>query len=507
MRSHIGVSESSVFRRGICWLLLGLGCLLAGASGAQVERYELGARVRACEAAWDAYPTSVARGRAVPRMQGAVMSFFSGQFAAVGKSLDEARFALLSEKPPTPELVWASSLFCQPDCRFVDTSEKQLAYTLAPFYKLGTSIPKSATLELLLSDRNSKVGSALRSKFNWKSSLPITSLPLKGEIPLNGVPEGDLTLQVRILVAGQPLQTEEMTLSFSAHLNTRLEKLQAFNTKQATEAKPDANSLGDTSRQTLAGLTKLLAALAGKQTFETDYPASRLLQEAEGVVEAIGAGKNYYGQKRVGQFWMTLVNGKSAIASRLLAPKAVETGKPLPLVIALHGAGGSENLFFDGYGRGKIVGMCEQRGWLLVAPRAPGGFGAVYLPDVIEAVAKLYPVDRKRVFVVGHSMGAMQGISAVQRSPEIFAAFAALSGGGPVTPSESLKKLPFFLGAGTQDFGLGMVQQAQSALKKAEVSDVVFREYPECEHLFAVQVALPDVFAFFDKIAASVVLK
>jgi hypothetical protein len=29
---------------------------------------------------------------------------------------------------------------------------------------------------------------------------------------------------------------------------------------------------------------------------------------------------------------------------------------------------------------------------------------------------------------------------------------------------------------------------------------VVFKEYPECEHLFAVQVALSDVFTFFDKI-------
>ena len=50
-------------------------------------------------------------------------------------------------------------------------------------------------------------------------------------------------------------------------------------------------------------------------------------------------------------------------------PRGAAKGKPLPLVIALHGAGGSENMFFDAYGNGKIVDLCRKRGWLLVAPR------------------------------------------------------------------------------------------------------------------------------------------
>ena len=30
-----------------------------------------------------------------------------------------------------------------------------------------------------------------------------------------------------------------------------------------------------------------------------------------------------------------------------MAPESVTKGRPLPLVITLHGAGGSENMFFD----------------------------------------------------------------------------------------------------------------------------------------------------------------
>ena len=34
----------------------------------------------------------------------------------------------------------------------------------------------------------------------------------------------------------------------------------------------------------------------------------------------------------------------------------------MPVVVALHGAGGSENLFFEGYGAGHIVTECRKRG-------------------------------------------------------------------------------------------------------------------------------------------------
>jgi predicted esterase len=452
---------------------------------AQTDRYELGLRVRASEAAWDAYPAAEARRRAVPKVQGAVMGFFSGQFASVGKALDEARFALRSERPPEPAEIWAASLSLFPETRLLDTSVASLSCTLRAFYAT-TEIPPQATLELrLMPLRDTTAPPALIFR------QPIAALPLEAKLALRNVAEGDYMLQMRVRVGAKVMAQQERTLSFAMRLKSRLEALQAI-----------PISMEDTHQATLASLTKLLTALADRRTFETDYPAARLLQEAEAVAEATRTGKRYYGAKRVGQFWLTLAHEKRATPVRLLAPRAVEEGQPLPLVIALHGAGGSENLFFDGYGRGKIVGLCAQRGWLLVAPRAQGGLGAVPLPDLIEAVNRLYPVDRKRVFLIGHSMGAMQAWNAVQRQPELFAGIAALSGGGFLKPSDALKKLPFFLGVGAQDFSLAMARQAQAELKKAEVTTLVYREYPECEHLFAVQVALPDVFAFLDKIAA-----
>src|SRR5262249_15763326 len=158
-----------------------------------------------------------------------------------------------------------------------------------------------------------------------------------------------------------------------------------------------------TDALTLRSLATLLRQLADGKTLETNYPAARLLREAEGVAEALGKGKRYYGGDKAGQFWLTLPAARGPTAVRGQVPGAggggvrgeAKKGKAVPLVIALHGAGGSENLFFDGYGNGAIARMCARRGWLLVATRgglADGG---------LDEVCRLYPVDKKRIFLVG----------------------------------------------------------------------------------------------------------
>jgi predicted peptidase len=176
----------------------------------------------------------------------------------------------------------------------------------------------------------------------------------------------------------------------------------------------------------------------------------------------------------------------------------VKAGQPLPLVIALHGAGGSENMFFETYGAGAIAKLCEQRGWLLVSPRGTG-MKPERVAELIDAMDKLYPVDRARVFVVGHSMGGGQTAAAANLTPEKFAAVAVLGGGGAVrNTTDDFKKLPFFIGIGTEDFALRGAKTLNEGLQKAEVKTINYREYADIEHLTIVQVALRDVFAFFD---------
>ena len=67
-------------------------------------------------------------------------------------------------------------------------------------------------------------------------------------------------------------------------------------------------------------------------------------------------------------------------------------------------------------------------------------------------MAKRYPIDKSRLFVVGHSMGAGQAVGLARSHPERWAGVACLGGGGPVPVKEELKKVPFYVGVGSDDY-------------------------------------------------------
>src|SRR5581483_3079525 len=98
-------------------------------------------------------------------------------------------------------------------------------------------------------------------------------------------------------------------------------------------------------------------------------------------------------------------------------------------------------------------------------------------------------IDQKRVYLVGHSMGAMQTVALAQQAPGRFAAIAALGGGGAVTQPDTFKDLPVFIGCGSADFLLGGAKALAETLKKAGATRVQFHEYPGVEHMLIVQEA------------------
>ena len=458
--------------------------VLSSTAFAQADRFELGQRLRACEAAWDAQPDPARRKEAVPNLKKSVDLFFKLKLSEAGRALDEARFTLSSAQPMTAAALWAESLYVKPDSRFIDSALPALDFTVGQMYPAGES-PKDARLRLTLLLNGKVIGKAFES--------PISSVSMTGKLPLKKPADGDYTLRAEILSGTQTLATTDQTLSIVGKLGARM---------QALKQSVDNLSGTTTDVESFRSLVKLLASLADKQSLETNYPTAKLLAESEAASTAIKAGKKFYGQKKIGQFWLNLAITDATAPVRLLAPASAAKGQPLPLVIAMHGAGGSENLFFDGYGRGVIASLCEKRGWLLVAPRGSSGFTPARAAEIIEAVAELYPVNRKQVFVVGHSMGASQAVASVQATPERFAALAALGGGGNVRKDAKIQSIPFFIGIGTEDFALGNARKLETGLKSAEVKTVKMHEYADIEHLVIVQVALPEVFSFFDQIAA-----
>jgi predicted esterase len=473
------------------WILpaLAVACLLPGKGLSQytpADRFELGLRLRAVEAAWDAHRAAADRRRAIPLLNDAARAFlFSPRVGEIGRSLDRARFALAGPHAPERAIAWAASLSPRPGSRLLDAAAPELTLAVASFYRVETPAPVAARLRCTFlrgGESNLLLG-----------EVAIDRVPLDVRLPLRNPGEGDYVLRTDVLLGEEVLARREQTVSLAARLAERLDKLE-----EAARSLPEAAA--GTDAETVRSLARLLASLARHETLETNYPAARLLAEAEAAVRTVRAGGHYYAAPRAGEFWLTVPVNRDAVPVRLFAPEAVKHGKPLPLVIALHGAGGSENLFFDAYGRGAIVRLCRARGWLLVCPRGRLLDMTPPVEELAAAVGRLYPVDAKRVFLVGHSLGAMQAVGVAGKSPRAFAAVAALAGSGLVRPSAAVKDVPFFVGEGEEDGVLPHGGQAlRDNLERVGVRTVRFRSYPDTEHLTVVEAALPDVFALFDE--------
>jgi polyhydroxybutyrate depolymerase len=138
-------------------------------------------------------------------------------------------------------------------------------------------------------------------------------------------------------------------------------------------------------------------------------------------------------------------------AYTLEVPPAAALGKPLPLIVLLHGYGSS------GQGQSTYFGLDLQvakRGFLLATPDGtkdddgngkrywnafPGAPAASPVDDVAFLMAVLndlesaYPVDPDRVYLMGHSNGAFMAYRMACDHAETFAAVVALA--GAVEPS------------------------------------------------------------------------
>jgi predicted esterase len=443
----------------------------------QPGHYDLGQKLRSFELAWDQVTDVAARRRAIPVLKSVVPLLFAGQNAEAGRAFDQSQFLLRSAEQPSAGQRWATSLVIRPSARLFDPADGPLSIEVVAYYDAQVPRPEHAKLRWRICRAGGESGADREE--------PLTSLPARSSQAVADLKEGDHLIRAEIVVDGKVLARHEHIISAVPRLQDRLRALRAAAVGTAST----------TARLTLKSLSTRLSGLAGGEDYETGVPAARLLLEAEALARG---SEHYYGPKRPGQFWLSLPAGQGAAAVRLFVPKGLSANKPVPLVVALHGAGCTENYFFDGYGRGATVRFCKERGWLMVATRA-GGFGqAPPVADVVDELARLYPVDRKRVYLVGHSMGATHAVEVAQTSPGRLAAIAALGGGGIVRRPEVLRGLPVFVGVGSEDFALGWARGLAKSLSDAGAA-VTSKEYADVEHVMVVQEALKEVFAFFEK--------
>jgi predicted esterase len=440
--------------------------LAPGQSGS--VRHELGVHLRAFESTLQEVKDPKSRDRAIPGLKDITFLYFSAQFGKAAKLLDEARQSLRSEKPMDEATAWAESLLIQVTPTLVEAGTGMLSVKVDPFYKAGT-MPEGAILTLENLDPK-----------RLPTPIKIESFPLDAKIPY-ALPKGKHFLLARISAKDKVLAERVINIVSVEKLKSRLEAL-----AKAVEATKDKKDLPNF---TLRHLHSILADQAKGEVLETDYPSDKLLAQAEAIVQdPTWPGKSL----APGEWWLALPEKPGFRVVRVFVPKTQE-GQKVPLLLTLHGAGGSENMFFDGYGSGVTQRICEAKGWVMVAPRM--GLG----DTTLDQLTALLPIDDKKVFIMGHSMGASMASAQTSKSPERFRAGAYLGGGGRTGKNEAYTKLPAFVGVGNLDFALGSARKLHADIQKSGNTSATLKEYPKVEHLTIVQIAMDDLFAFFER--------
>ncbi|NQU23674.1 MAG: prolyl oligopeptidase family serine peptidase [Candidatus Nealsonbacteria bacterium] len=190
---------------------------------------------------------------------------------------------------------------------------------------------------------------------------------------------------------------------------------------------------------------------------------------------------------------------------RLLKPE-VEAGsdKLHPLLVFLHGAGerGSDNKAQLQWGAEMMRSAAKTHGAFVLVPQCPKGqkwaevdwskqthkmpekasgpFGLTM--QVIAKMQKELPIDPKRLYIMGLSMGGYGTWDAVQRYPDTFAAAVPICGGGDETAADRIKT-PIWAFHGGAD-GVVPVERSRKmieAIKKAG-GKPKYTEYPGVGH-------------------------
>ena len=255
----------------------------------------------------------------------------------------------------------------------------------------------------------------------------------------------------------------------------------------------------------VAGLAHAMQACRARNDLLTDVPTEsdstrmvidvcELAKQVKKEIGELSRGKDPY-RNVSGDRWTVFDAGGAVTPMRIfgtvltLPPGVKSYGRPL--VIAVHGLGGDENLFMEGYGAGLIEKLAAARGFVVASPRvsmlssSPGVFDAI-----VEAAASEFDIDRSRVYLIGHSMGGGIVCAWAKLRPDKIAGVCSVAGVGTFAGTGKLPRTLVF-GAELDPLIHSEVIAADAEAAKSQGLNVEFRLLKDQGHALAMGRALP----------------
>jgi poly(3-hydroxybutyrate) depolymerase len=428
--------------------------------------------------------------------------------------------ALLSNRPWTDAIEYSNSLVLRSDRVVVDSSQPYLV-RLEQIYTPSINLEHALTAKVALYNRPGGPPVApgtpppapeLAKELGTFDGVgrDLRESPFLFDLDVHDVADGAYLLIASVADGANSLGTANLAIALRKGLNETVATLE-------TEGRRAPEGL---RAEILYPVDRMKQVNRGRLELRTFDPA-RDLAAAQAVVAAVKAGKDPFAG-RTGDIrrHYLLETAKEIMPYRTYVPKAYNGSKPFPLIIALHGLGGTEDSFFDGYGAG-LPPLAESHGYILAAPlgyRVDGSYGwglgnppadpvtqrtqdfsEQDVMQVLERMRQLYKIDESRIYLMGHSMGGIGTWKIAPKYPDIWAAIAPISGNGAAATLEKLRSVPEIIIHGDADPTVPVNGSRTMVAKLKELGvEHKYIEVPGGLHSDVVGPNLTAVIEFFD---------
>jgi poly(3-hydroxybutyrate) depolymerase len=341
-------------------------------------------------------------------------------------------------------------------------------------------------------------------------SRDLREAPFPFEVDIHDVADGSYQLTVEISDRERPLGSASLTLAVRSHLDDQLARLDAEAKSLPESIRADVLYPADYIRNVDRGRVALGTFDAGKE-----------IAAAESVAAAGKAGRDPFAGK-TGDFkrHYLLTAAGEIMPYRVYVPTTYNPSRPVPLVVALHGLGGTEDsLFGPAYGSA-LSRLAEQHGFIVAAPlgyRVDGFYGYRYAAqedtagrrkeelseqDVMEVLRRMreqYKIDDSCIYLMGHSMGAIGTWVIAAKHADIWAALGPISGLGDPASAVKMRRIPEIVVHGDADPTVSVrgSRAMVEALEKNGV-EIKYIEVPGGTHVDVAAPNLPAIFDFFE---------
>lgn len=442
-----------------------------------------------------------------------------GQTGEVRRLLAKGQ-ALLAGREWTDELDFANSVVLRTNQVMADSTRP---YTLRLEQIYRPSIELQRALTARVSIRRPQAAAAGRGAQAPAAPAIVKDLgsfegvsrdlresPYALDLDVHDVPDGTYQFTVEMLDGTRALGTSTLMVNLRKGLDEIVAGLEADAKKAPESMRADILFPVDRMRHVNAGAIEM-------RTFSPDADFAT----AQAVAASARSGKDYFAGK-TGDFKRHhfLKSANEILPYRVYVPKNYNPSRTYPLIIALHGLGGTEDSFFTGY-NGQAPKMAEERGYLIAAPlgyRVDGGYGwgignppadsiararqensEADVMAVLAAMKQNYKVDENRIYLMGHSMGGIGTWRMAPKYPEIWAAIAPFAGSGSPDSLTRIKHIPEIVVHGDDDRTVN-VRGSRTMVEKMKELGIEHKyiEVPGGSHGDVVAPNIPAVFDFFD---------